>query len=471
MREYNTDKNAVKEYIDGLKELIGEENLKDLLFEQKQVHDGVFLSVVIRTQGKRIEMLREALLCLEAQTCTNFEVWVLGHNVAAEDKIKVVEVIGDFSKEFRDRIFYEDVIGGTRTTPLNYGFEKANGQYITIFDDDDLVFDNWVETFYDLYQENPGKILHAYAVAQEWKMVDGIPVSISAFNNVYCRDFIMKNQIVYNNCPIMSLAFPAYSYKKLGIKFNEELNTTEDWDFLMRTAFVCGVCDSKNVTSIYRFWKNVQNSQTLHDEDEWTENCKKIQRGFKKFSIPVNIKELNGSVGSFPMNPMAGTDSLNIEIFIDNGNGFTAEGTAKFESGFFGENIKVTVTDPESFGAIRAIRFDPCELGILQLSNLSVEAVGQDNEIIKTKADSLNSNFVKCKKNYVFIDVDPRISFKFKKPTKCSSISIMFNVTKQLYWRTLCAASIKFFFMKVIRKIMQKIFNLRTKFRSIVCIH
>lgn len=463
MVEYNTEKNAVKEYIDGLKNAFGEENINDLLTMPKQGKDEIFLSVVMRTQGKRIEMLREALLCLEAQTCNDFEVWVLGHNVAEDDKNNVLGVINDFSTEFKNRIFYEDVIGGTRTTPLNYGFEKANGQYITIFDDDDLVFDNWVETFYDLYKENPGKILHAYAVGQEWTLSEGIPVSISSFNNVYCRDFLMQNQIVYNNCPIMSLAFPAYAYKKLGIKFNEELNTTEDWDFLMRTAFICGVCDSKNVTSIYRFWKNVQNSQTLHNEEEWIQNCKKIQKGFQQFTIPVSIKKLNAYGGNVAMHPMSGIDSLNVEIFIDNGKGFSADGTAKFESGFFGENIKVTINDPECFGTIRAVRFDPCEFGILQLSNLIIEVLDNNNKKVKTKINTLNSNFVKRKGSYVFIDVDPQVIFKFKKPTECSAISITFNTNKLLTWRTLCVSSIKFFFMKVIRKTAQKFSALRRK--------
>ena len=160
---------------------------------------------------------------------------------------------------------------------------------------------------------------------------------------------------------------------------------------------------------------------------------------------------------------MHGTDSLNIEIFIDKGNGFTADGTAKFESGFFGENIKVTVIDPEQFGLIRAIRFDPCELGILQLSNLSVEILDKSNKVVKTKIDFLNSNFVKRKGKYVFIDIDPQIKFKFKKPMECSSISIVFNITRQLTWRTLCVSSIKFFFVKVIRKTAQKFFNLRGK--------
>ncbi len=464
MREYNTDKNSVKEYFDSLKELFGEENLKDLLFEQKQVQDGVFLSVIIRTQGKRIEMLREALLCLEAQTCTDFEVWVLGHNVEQDDKEKVLAVIGDFTQEFKDRIFYEDVTGGTRTTPLTHGFERANGQYITIFDDDDLVFDNWVETFYDLYLENPGKILHAYAVAQDWKLVENMPVAISPFNNIYCRDFIMTNQIVYNNCPIMTLAFPAYAYKILGIKFNEELNTTEDWDFLMRTSFICGVCDSKNVTSIYRFWKNVQNSQSLHNEDEWMENCKNIQKGFRKFTIPMNVGEIGKGSSVIPVyQPSSESAFSSSDIYIDNGSGFSQDMVADFESGFFGENIKITVTKPDSFGKIKSIRFDPHEFGMLYVSNLSVQILDSNNNPIKTKIDFLNSNFVKRRNKLVFFEDDPQIKFDLKHPAECSAISIVFNMSNRFDWRTICVAAAKFVFAKILRKIKKILSAIRVK--------
>lgn len=460
MIEYNTDKNVVKEYIDSLKSVFGEENISDLLHNNKTADDGIFLSVVMRTQGKRIEMLREALLCLETQTCDNFEVWIMGHNVEENDKANVLGVINDFPEDFRSRIYYDDVIGGTRTTPLNRGFDNANGQYITIFDDDDLVFDNWVETFYDLYKENPGKILHAYAVGQEWKLDNGVPSSIGPFNNVYCRDFIMQNQILYNNCPIMSLAFPAYAYKKLDIKFNEQLNTTEDWDFLMRTAFVCGVCDSKNVTSIYRFWKNVQNSQTLHNEREWIENSKKIQRGFNKFTIPMNVKEISKSASAFSINPLD-SDTSDVEIFINNGKGFTADGTALFESGFFGDSIKISIINPEAFGSIHSIRFDPSEIGILKLSNLSFKVFDKNNSEIKTKISFWGSNFVKNGKNYVFLDIDPQIVFKFKKPTEVSLVEIMFKKTKFLGWKTICLASMKLIFVKIIRKLSKIFLNIR----------
>ena len=45
--------------------------------------DGIarpFLTVLVRTQGKRIEPLRDALLCLAAQSDQDFEVIVLDHD-------------------------------------------------------------------------------------------------------------------------------------------------------------------------------------------------------------------------------------------------------------------------------------------------------------------------------------------------------------------------------------------------------
>ena len=90
MGVYNTEKNAVKEYIDWLQDRIGKENIEALASGKLSGLDdnAPFLSVVMRTQGKRIEMLREAVLCLWAQTCQDFEVLIMGHNLDGEARIE-----------------------------------------------------------------------------------------------------------------------------------------------------------------------------------------------------------------------------------------------------------------------------------------------------------------------------------------------------------------------------------------------
>lgn len=448
----NIKNNIIREYFDNIKNGIGEDNLDEILYSDCMDDNNLFLSVIMRTQGTRLSTLQEALLCLEAQTNYDFEVLLLGHNVLDEDKIKVKELIESFPDEFKSKIIYHDIIGGTRTTPLNYGFEHAQGQYISVLDDDDLVLDNWVETFYTAYEKFPGKILHAYSVGQDWRLSDSGPVSFSSFDNIYCRDFIMSNQLVFNNCPIMSLAFPAYSFKKFNIKFNENLNTTEDWDFLMRTAFFCGVGDIENTTSIYRHWKNMQNSQSLHNENEWEKNYKNIQRNFRKFIIPLQISNILDS--SYSVAYFSNADVLSeAELFFDNGNGFNSGNKAKFDISFEGANLKINIIEPEKLGNIKSIRFDPSNFGMIKLSHLKFEALDSDNKPIKSNIDFVLSNYVKYKKSYLFLDDDPQIKIDINKNCKCSSISIVFNVEKHLSWKLIAYISFKLVVTKFLRKV------------------
>ena len=109
-----------------------------------------FLTVVVRTQGARTATLREALLCLSAQSLQDFEVCVVGHDLDAERQLAVERVIADLHDDMRGRVRLVRVAGGTRATPLNAGFANARGRYIAAFDDDDLLLGSWVETFEEL---------------------------------------------------------------------------------------------------------------------------------------------------------------------------------------------------------------------------------------------------------------------------------------------------------------------------------
>ena len=76
MNSCKTKSNLISSYYSRIKELYGEKNANMLLNGSDIDVDGEvpFLSVVMRTQGKRICALKEALLCLYAQTCRDFEV-------------------------------------------------------------------------------------------------------------------------------------------------------------------------------------------------------------------------------------------------------------------------------------------------------------------------------------------------------------------------------------------------------------
>jgi len=253
-----------------------------------------FLSVVMRTQGTRHEMLREALHSLWAQTDKDFEVLLIGHKLSDEQYAELNKIINEFPPIFKAHIRFIRIGYGNRATPLNIGFSYAHGEYIAVLDDDDIVFDNWVEEFHKAAKKTPGKLLHAYVAAQRWEKVDcGGIMKLRACGSIelnFCCDFVMFRQLSQNFCPLLGLAFPAYVFQKIGVIFDETLDTAEDWDVLMRTAFLTGVIDINEPTSLYRLWVNTENSQTLHDKTVWEANFYRIQKKFEEMPIILPAK-------------------------------------------------------------------------------------------------------------------------------------------------------------------------------------
>jgi len=236
-----------------------------------------FLTVVTRTQGERIESLREAMLCLAAQSCQNFEVIVVGHKLDLQRQLAIERVIADQYEPLRKRIRLVKVDDGERAAPLNAGFEHANGRYVAMFDDDDLVFGHWVETFKKLAEKNPGKLLRATCVSQQWDKLSlhersSATRSKSGYHSQYPESFDLFDHLVENRSPLHSLAFPVSLYRDLGFRFDEALTTAEDWDFIMRVCHLAGVVSSAEVTCVYRRWENAASSYTIHDQSEWDSN-------------------------------------------------------------------------------------------------------------------------------------------------------------------------------------------------------
>ena len=240
-----------------------------------------FLSVVTRTQGNRPHELREAAVCLAAQSCRDFEWLVVGHKVPTENQSALMQFLRELPAYLREQTRYICVNTGTRTTPLNVGFEQSRGDYVAILDDDDLVMDDWVEQFRLAAQRMPGRLLHAYCVGQRWERLEHGTVlrAADAPQALYCEPFDWYKQYRINACPPVAVAFPRYAFEQLGVRFDETLNVTEDWDMIMRTAALTGVCDIRTVTCIYRLW-NMGASHDVHKQNEWDETYNRLVERF-----------------------------------------------------------------------------------------------------------------------------------------------------------------------------------------------
>ena len=271
------------------------ETVLPILEEEKPYAGSVFLSVVMRTQGRRPAALLDALNSLRAQTDQDFEILLIGHRLTPAEKVVVTPTLNQLDPDFRGKVRYMPLNRGGRSAPLNFAFAHARGRYIAPLDDDDLVTVNWIEEFRKASVTAPGTILHAYGLAQYWLVEEtenGQQLKpVGDYIRIYCQDFNAIYQLYINNCPFICIAFPREIFADWGFIFDESLNITEDWDYLMRTSVIFGITDIRTPTSIYRRWTNAENSSTVHEQIEWDDNRAAIQ---KKFTSGMSIIDTHG---------------------------------------------------------------------------------------------------------------------------------------------------------------------------------
>jgi 2-polyprenyl-3-methyl-5-hydroxy-6-metoxy-1,4-benzoquinol methylase/glycosyltransferase involved in cell wall biosynthesis len=239
-----------------------------------------FLSIVVRTQGKRMHTFEEVLTALAGQSDTDFEVLVMGHRLSIESQTAVERALEDCPEWLRKKCRLVLVDDGNRTRPLNAGFADAKGDYIVILDDDDLPFGNWVEAFHEVAERTPGRMLRTVTVRQEVTNVaiDGLPGlrAIGPFEKIFPSEFDYLAHLRSNHTPGLSMAFPRGVFHDLGLHFDESLTTTEDWDYIMRVAGIVGTSCSLAITSIYRWWHQDESSRSVHAQEEWDRNHNRI---------------------------------------------------------------------------------------------------------------------------------------------------------------------------------------------------
>jgi glycosyltransferase involved in cell wall biosynthesis/SAM-dependent methyltransferase len=241
-----------------------------------------FITAVVRTQGRRLHTLVEVLTCLAGQTDTDFEIVVVGHKLDPATVKSVERAIDDTPQWLRQKIRLIRVDDGGRSRPLNIGFAEARGRYIAILDDDDIPFGNWVEDYRKLDACTPGRVLRCACVRQDVKSVEiSNQMGLRAEGppeRVYPSEYDFIGHLVENKSPPVTLAFPRGAFHDLGLRFDETLDTTEDWDFLLRVSAYCGVASSPEVAGIYRWWIKDESSRSLHSPEEWRAHHEAILR-------------------------------------------------------------------------------------------------------------------------------------------------------------------------------------------------
>lgn len=236
-----------------------------------------FLSIITRTQGARTRTLRDVLMTLAGQTCMSFEQLIVVHGDDAAAVRATEALVAEFPASLRSRVRVLQCRRPGRSSPINDAWDLARGEYVSVLDDDDLVFSHYVETFRDLAAERPGSVLRSVSTRQDYEFSaqpagGPRPRATSWFKNDWPSIYDPVRHMFENQTPFMSVAYPRERANLLGLRFDEKLSTVEDWDFTTQLMMLCGMHASPEVTSIYRWWTNGESSSFLYQREEWQAN-------------------------------------------------------------------------------------------------------------------------------------------------------------------------------------------------------
>ncbi|MBR2823439.1 MAG: glycosyltransferase family 2 protein [Clostridia bacterium] len=410
---------------------------------EEQPKTDLFLSVIIRTQGKRREMLQDVLTSLQAQTDPDFEMIIICHRADPEGIQCVREQIDQQPERFRDRIRMAETAEGERGAPVNLGFALARGEYAVCLDDDDLVFDHWVQAFHEAAKAHPGMILHAYALVQPWEQLmapDGKTclglTAAGRADGKYCRPYRTLAQQYENYCPFMGIAFPLYLFRTFHLLLNEEISTTEDWDYLLRVAGIPGVWDIEEPTAIYRQWNTKESSHQMVSFEEWEENYKKNVRDQIRYPILLNgdeAMECKKDLVGMQFSETKGRSCFmkDAVLFWAKDEPFSDDRHMRAPLRLEKGRMRVIFELETQKGIQQAtmLRYDPADETLFCLKDLTITVYDQDRNACCLKMEDIReaNGFIEGNE-ILFLEEDPRVVYPLPEEMGLSAIEVTAEV-------------------------------------------
>jgi glycosyltransferase involved in cell wall biosynthesis len=245
------------------------------------------LSILVRTQGKRNELLVEALYSVYAQDLDDYEVIICFHN-NKEDRNNLLEqlkgILNNLPGALKSKLRLIISTGSGRSAPLNDLLEAATCHYLCFLDDDDLLFPYYVSTLKKgIEKYGMGPIFQTYAASRMVNVVgDTVKKEVADFTdkpsfilNLYAETFpyTVENisakwvlpfdpivQQYHNHVPITCYIFPRKLIEQTNQRFRPDFELGEDWEFLMRISQLLKVVTLPEITAAINIRTNQSNT-------------------------------------------------------------------------------------------------------------------------------------------------------------------------------------------------------------------
>jgi hypothetical protein len=240
--------------------------------------DGPVVSILMRTQGRRNDLLTEALYSAYAQTSDDYEVVLGFHNpddTSGGLRAGVERLLGQLPKPLQRKVRLIVCEGEGRGAPLNTLLEAASGLYASFLDDDDLFLEHHVETLVRGAREHGANVLLQTFAAQRLiepvlsvppsptlsqgqreQRAPAYPYTTVGMSVPWDRPFEPVAEHHHNLVPICCMAVPTRLIRETGLRFRLDLEVGEDWDFWMSASQVLRVVVLPDVTAVVNHWND-----------------------------------------------------------------------------------------------------------------------------------------------------------------------------------------------------------------------
>jgi GT2 family glycosyltransferase len=198
---------------------------------QESMGGAPLVSIITRTHGNKLQLLRESISSVLNQTYSNIE------HIIVEDRTDFAAALVEEARSvYGCNIKYLKSDGVGRSRAGNFGLENACGDYLMFLDNDDLLFPDHVEILARSLNESVDSVA-AYSLA--WDVSTTFDVSGNYTEVLHTVPF--GHRLGYdverlrqmNFIPIQSILFRCSLFETEG-GFDEDLEFLEDWNLWVR---------------------------------------------------------------------------------------------------------------------------------------------------------------------------------------------------------------------------------------------
>ncbi len=227
------------------------------------------VSIIIPTYN-RIERLAELIESLYCQTFQDFEI------IIVNDCGKPVEIIKELYPELVIHIC-NLVINSKHVVARNEGLKLAEGEFILLCDDDDLLMPTHIES---LIEHLPySDFVYTDVEIVNYQLVQGTRIPINRRLFAYKSDFEQMRK--FSTFVSSGCIYRKKIHDEIGL-FDEEVYNYWDWDFFLRVAQEYKVTRVPIASVLYEFSSDSNNaSKEMNKKREGYLNklCQKHQLG------------------------------------------------------------------------------------------------------------------------------------------------------------------------------------------------